>query len=41
MIKTTNDVTIEGYLYEHKLELKTTGPNSKKLWLMVRTVRLS
>lgn len=30
MIKTTNDVTIEGYLYEHKLELKTTGPNSKK-----------
>lgn len=29
MMKMTNETHIEGYLYEHTLELKTSGPNSK------------
>ena len=30
MKKMTNQTHIEGYLYEHKLELRESGPNSKK-----------
>lgn len=29
MLKTTNVTHVEGVLYEHSLDLKTTGPNSK------------
>jgi hypothetical protein len=28
-IKFFNEAHIEGYLYEHNLEMKETGPNSK------------